>query len=426
VRRRRSWFVANDHDAPAAPLVASATTASAADREDGADSARSWRPFRRAPTEPAAAAAATATGAAAPSRSRRLWGVLSRDRGSSGRDGSDSDAPAAAGPRLTDDADAAARPRVRRRRTGSLLADPAPLTEPAPLASSQPPSAPHGLAEPQPLRRSTRLSVPRPRPATRDAPELARPRLPTTPLRWHPPPAPGTPPTPPSPTAPTHILFPPLFGDGGGSAGSSPRRADVASSPARGGRRGATPAGAAVDDTAVPDLLDLVDPMRVVYAANFGGASLIIVRLGPNHGAEDDASNGGGGAGSGDEGADGEQRGVSANWIVYLINNGAGGAGGSSYEELLALQERLGIVPRGASAEQVEALKSVAYTQGMFESCQCPICLSEYVVDERLRVLPCEHHFHQGCIDRWLIDHVNSCPLCRSAPVERTLAAPPP
>ena len=52
---------------------------------------------------------------------------------------------------------------------------------------------------------------------------------------------------------------------------------------------------------------------------------------------------------------------------------------------------------------QVDTLKSVAYEQDMFESSRCPICLVDYVVDETLRVLPCEHHFHQGCIDRWLV-----------------------
>lgn len=43
---------------------------------------------------------------------------------------------------------------------------------------------------------------------------------------------------------------------------------------------------------------------------------------------------------------------------------------------------------------------------------ECCICLSSYVDGEELRTLPCNHHFHCGCISRWL--QINStCPLCK-------------
>lgn len=42
----------------------------------------------------------------------------------------------------------------------------------------------------------------------------------------------------------------------------------------------------------------------------------------------------------------------------------------------------------------------------------CPICLSDFDSEEKLRVLPCSHHFHGECVDEWL--RVNStCPSCR-------------
>ncbi|CAA7018292.1 unnamed protein product [Microthlaspi erraticum] len=46
------------------------------------------------------------------------------------------------------------------------------------------------------------------------------------------------------------------------------------------------------------------------------------------------------------------------------------------------------------------------------EDAECCICLCEYEDGVELRELPCNHHFHCACIDKWL--HINSrCPLCK-------------
>ncbi|CAA0394767.1 unnamed protein product [Arabidopsis thaliana] len=46
------------------------------------------------------------------------------------------------------------------------------------------------------------------------------------------------------------------------------------------------------------------------------------------------------------------------------------------------------------------------------EDTECCICLCEYEDGVELRELPCNHHFHCTCIDKWL--HINSrCPLCK-------------
>ncbi|XP_068105622.1 uncharacterized protein [Hyperolius riggenbachi] len=43
----------------------------------------------------------------------------------------------------------------------------------------------------------------------------------------------------------------------------------------------------------------------------------------------------------------------------------------------------------------------------------CAICLADIQQEERVRRLPCNHPFHQTCIDRWLQES-RTCPLCRS------------
>ncbi|KAK9143481.1 hypothetical protein Syun_012881 [Stephania yunnanensis] len=46
------------------------------------------------------------------------------------------------------------------------------------------------------------------------------------------------------------------------------------------------------------------------------------------------------------------------------------------------------------------------------EDAECCICLSAYDDDVELRELPCGHHFHCTCIDKWL--YINAtCPLCK-------------
>lgn len=46
------------------------------------------------------------------------------------------------------------------------------------------------------------------------------------------------------------------------------------------------------------------------------------------------------------------------------------------------------------------------------EDSECCICLSAYDDGAELRQLPCSHHFHCNCIDKWL--YINAtCPLCK-------------
>jgi len=44
---------------------------------------------------------------------------------------------------------------------------------------------------------------------------------------------------------------------------------------------------------------------------------------------------------------------------------------------------------------------------------ECAICLEEFAVGDKVRVLPCEHVFHMNEIDDWLINRKKLCPVCK-------------
>lgn len=109
---------------------------------------------------------------------------------------------------------------------------------------------------------------------------------------------------------------------------------------------------------------------------------------------------------------------------------------GSSYELLLRLSELLGQVrQRNVSQEAVDtSIPALKYSEFIKRNPKpdiqnnispkghsiadhdindCSICLNPYEGNDMVRSLPCNHVFHQNCVDKWLVGHVNSCPLCR-------------
>lgn len=46
------------------------------------------------------------------------------------------------------------------------------------------------------------------------------------------------------------------------------------------------------------------------------------------------------------------------------------------------------------------------------EELNCPICLEDYLEEDILRKMPCDHFYHQECIDQWLKNN-SLCPVCK-------------
>ena len=137
---------------------------------------------------------------------------------------------------------------------------------------------------------------------------------------------------------------------------------------------------------------------------------------------------GGGGGGSGDgSGGDGDDDDGDGDAIDELDVDAL------SYEALQALGDVAGTVSRGLAPEAIAALPAATLATlraagrcgGSGGDCgsgagRCAVCMVDFEEDDALRLLPCAHFYHQGCIDQWL--GVNKvCPVCTK---EVTAAAP--
>ncbi|KAK1317839.1 hypothetical protein QJS10_CPA05g01338 [Acorus calamus] len=92
-----------------------------------------------------------------------------------------------------------------------------------------------------------------------------------------------------------------------------------------------------------------------------------------------------------------------------------------SYEELLALEERIGNVSTGLNEESVlKCLKQKKHLSNMVEVEvartdvePCCVCQEDYINGDELGTLDCGHDFHTDCIKKWLMIK-NLCPICKT------------
>lgn len=73
-------------------------------------------------------------------------------------------------------------------------------------------------------------------------------------------------------------------------------------------------------------------------------------------------------------------------------------------------RERRHRLPK-SSLKKIPTKKFVAGDEANYETC-C-ICLDDYEVGDKLRILPCDHAYHMKCIDPWLLKNKRVCPQCR-------------
>ncbi|GKV14475.1 hypothetical protein SLEP1_g25354 [Rubroshorea leprosula] len=79
------------------------------------------------------------------------------------------------------------------------------------------------------------------------------------------------------------------------------------------------------------------------------------------------------------------------------------------------LQQLFHLHDSGLDQAFIDALPVFLYKEimGLKEPFDCAVCLSEFSLKDKLRLLPmCSHAFHIDCIDTWLLSN-STCPLCR-------------
>jgi hypothetical protein len=111
-------------------------------------------------------------------------------------------------------------------------------------------------------------------------------------------------------------------------------------------------------------------------------------------------------------------------------------ASGDVYERLMELQETLSS-RRGLSNETINQIRSDKWhvgisgnnsgdegaatatgavtAEGSFSASSqttCMVCLGDFEENDDVRILPCRHVFHLGCIDEWL-KRCTDCPICK-------------
>ncbi|CAN4077155.1 unnamed protein product [Withania somnifera] len=97
-----------------------------------------------------------------------------------------------------------------------------------------------------------------------------------------------------------------------------------------------------------------------------------------------------------------------------------------SYEELLALEERMGSVSTALPEEALsKCIRKSIYqavpseigefgSNGNEDEVKCTICQEEYVIGDEIGRLECDHGYHVECVKHWL-SLKNWCPICKAS-----------
>ncbi|XP_054769470.2 uncharacterized protein LOC129277298 [Lytechinus pictus] len=107
-----------------------------------------------------------------------------------------------------------------------------------------------------------------------------------------------------------------------------------------------------------------------------------------------------------------------ANLLCFLLDLQHREMTPEDYDMLLQLDDK--IAPKTIEGAKLASLRTVTVvdvaTDGPgkgipWEDSQCAVCMEPYEQNQTVKFLPCEHFFHSNCIEMWLNNSGNTCPL---------------
>lgn len=84
-----------------------------------------------------------------------------------------------------------------------------------------------------------------------------------------------------------------------------------------------------------------------------------------------------------------------------------------------ALKKAKGIPEVLYSIELVGGAGERKWNRRRMTDTKCSICLENFKEQERIKLLPCGHGFHSECIEPWIANHKDSCPICRQTVTDK-------
>jgi len=101
----------------------------------------------------------------------------------------------------------------------------------------------------------------------------------------------------------------------------------------------------------------------------------------------------------------------------------------STWTIMVLLWACLSLAKRRITQTQVREIPEVIFSSDLMEAKSlnrkhlinytCPICLIDFVEQTRIKLLPCDHGFHPGCIEPWIEERNDSCPICRQTIMDK-------
>ncbi|KAF5797877.1 putative transcription factor C2H2 family [Helianthus annuus] len=97
-----------------------------------------------------------------------------------------------------------------------------------------------------------------------------------------------------------------------------------------------------------------------------------------------------------------------------------------SYEELLALEDEIGVVSTALSEEELSKCVNISVYKSLhvkdcrmrgnwcLDDTKCSICQEEFIPGDELGSMGCNHGYHAACIYQWL-RLKNWCPVCKAS-----------